>query len=196
MTLDFWFDYSSPFAYLAALRVEALAARAGAELRWRPMLLGAVFRSAGQVDVPLHAMNPARQAYSLRDLLDQAAFYGLPFRFNPHFPLRTVLPLRVTLGVAEQGRDAAAFARRVFLATWAEERQVADPEVLVDLGAPREVVEGADRWKAALHASTAEALEAGVFGAPSFVVDGRWLFWGGDRMDQVEDCLKGWVPPA
>ena len=60
MTLDFWFDFSSPFAYLASTQVDGLAARTGATLRWRPMLLGAVFKTIGQVDVPLHAANPAK----------------------------------------------------------------------------------------------------------------------------------------
>lgn len=195
MTLDFWFDYSSPFAYLAAMRVEALAARHGAALRWQPMLLGAIFREVGQVDVPLYAMNPARQAWTRRDLVEQAEFHGIPFRFSPHFPLRTVLPLRVTLAMAEMG-DPAPFIRRVFLATWAEGLDTSDPEVLRRLGAPEAVVRGADAWRRALYAQNEAAIAAGVFGTPSFVVDGRWLFWGGDRMDQVEACLSGWRPPA
>lgn len=192
MTLDFWFDYASPFAYLAAMRVDALAARTGAELRWRPMLLGAVFRAVGQADVPLFVMNPAKQAWNLRDLQEWATYLDIPFRFNPHFPLRTVLPLRVTLGHPQR----AAFARRVFEACWGEGLDVARPEVLVDLGADPALVAGAEAWKPALYAETQAALDAGVFGTPTFLVDGRWLFWGQDRMDQVERCLRGWVPPA
>lgn len=193
MKVDFWFDYASPFAYLAATQVPGLVARSGAEVRWRPMLLGALFRAVGQVDVPLASFSDAKQRWVLRDLQEWAEWWQVPFRFNPHFPVRTVLPLRVTLGHP----DPADFARRVFHATWAEGLNPAEPGVLVDLGAPAELVRDAERWKPALFANTQEAEARGVFGTPTFDVEGRWLFWGQDRLDQLEDVLTGrWSPPA
>lgn len=191
MKLDFWFDFSSPYAYLASTQVDALAARTGADLTWRPMLLGAVFREVGQVDVPMLAASPAKQAYYARDLERWAAWWAAPFRFPSRFPIRTVLPLRVFCA----NRDVA-FAHRVFRAAWAEDRDVSHPAVLVELGADAADIEAAAGQKQALFDSTAAAVAAGVFGAPTFVVEGRWLFWGQDRMDMVERCLSGWTPPA
>lgn len=192
MKLDFFFDFSSPFAYLASTQVDALAARCGAQLRWRPMLLGAVFRAVGQVDVPIAAMSPAKQRYLAKDLDRWAAWWGVPFRWTSHFPLRTVLPLRAFLAHPAP----LPFAHRVFRAAWAEDRDIADPAVLRDCGADEAVLAAAPAQKEALVASTQAALEAGVFGAPAFVVDERWLFWGQDRLDQVEKALRGWTPPA
>jgi 2-hydroxychromene-2-carboxylate isomerase len=192
MTLDFWFDFSSPFAYLASTQVDALAARTGATLRWRPMLLGAVFKAVGQVDVPLFAMNEAKQRHTAEDFRRWAAWWGVPLVFPSRFPLRTLLPLRTWLSQP----DPIPFAHAVFRAAWAEDRDITDPDVLRACGATEEALAAAPGNKQALSDATADAVAAGVFGAPTFVVDGRWLFWGQDRMEMVEKCLGGWVPPA
>jgi 2-hydroxychromene-2-carboxylate isomerase len=193
VTLDVWFDYASPFAYLASTQVDALAARTGATLRWRPMLLGAVFRAVGQADVPLYAMSEPKRSWFLGDLTQWAAWWDVPFRYNPHFPLRTVLPLRVTLAAADPG----PLVHRLYRAAWVHGLDIADPSVLVDIGVDPALVAAADGQRDALRTNTDEAVARGVFGAPSFVVDDRWLFWGQDRLDQVEDVLRGtWTPPA
>ena len=187
---DFWFDFSSPFAYLASTQVEAVAARTGVPVRWRPFLLGALFRAVGQVDVPIHAMPQAKQRYIFADLQRFADLQGVPLTWPSDFPLRTLLPLRAFLAHPEP----IPFAHRVFAAAWGNGRNIAEPAVLLECGATEEVL-ATDR-KQALIDSTAAAVAAGVFGAPAFVVRGQWLFWGNDRLDQVERCLRGWDPPG
>lgn len=191
-TLDFWFDFSSPFAYLASTQVDALAARTGATLRWRPMLLGAVFNAVGQVNIPISSFSEAKRRYYARDLERWAEQWHVPFVWNPVFPLRTVLPLRAFLAHP----DPVPFAHRVYAAAWADGWDVADPAVLRECGASDEVLAAAPAQKEALFAETEEALRLGVFGAPSFIVDGQHLFWGQDRLGMVERALRGWVPPG
>jgi 2-hydroxychromene-2-carboxylate isomerase len=194
MTLDFWFDFSSPYAYLASTQVAALAERTGASVRWRPMLLGALFKQLGQADAPLLAASEAKQRHYLGDLQRWAAWWEVPYTFPSRFPMRTVLALRTFLAHPEP----VPFAHHVFRAAWAEDRDISDPAVLAACGATDEVLAAAGGQKQALVDATAEALAVGVFGTPTFVVHGAqdWLFWGQDRLDMVERCLKGWVPPA
>ena len=128
MRLVFSFDFASPFAYLAATQVDALAARTGATLVWRPILLGGLFRELGGADVPLFTMPPPKRALIEADLARWAAWWGVPLRWPTTFPLRTVLPLRATLAHP----DPVPFARRVFHAAWGEGRDVGDPAVLRD----------------------------------------------------------------
>jgi 2-hydroxychromene-2-carboxylate isomerase len=188
--LNFYFDFSSPFSYLASTRVEELAARTGATLRLRPMLLGAVFRAVGQVDAPILAMNEPKRQFVLADLGRWAAHWGVPVVWPTAFPIRTVLPLRVWLRQPTAERMHAIYA-----AAWGRGEDVGDPAVLRSLGIPDEDIDNAATERDALVASTQSALGAGVFGAPSFVVDGR-LYWGQDRLAHVEAALTGWTPPA
>lgn len=192
-TVDFWFDYSSPFAFLAATQIRGLAERTGAAVRLRPFLLGALFKALGQADVPLFAFSDAKRRWYLRDLMLWAERWGQPFQFSPHFPLRTVLALRCTLAA----QDPQGFAARVFRAAWIEGRDIADPAVLRDLGGDPDVAEG---QRAALFENNQEALATGVFGTPTFIVRRPGIapqrFWGQDRISQVEDVLRGWVAPG
>lgn len=192
-TMDFWFDYSSPFAYLASTQIPAIEARTGATIRWRPMLLGALFKAVGQADVPLFAMNEAKRNWFVRDVGEWAAWWGVPFHFNPFFPIRTLLPLRVTF----LHPDPVAFAQRVYRAAWVEGLNVADAAVLRDLGTDPALIEEANATqKQALIDNTNEAAALGAFGAPTFVVNGRHLYWGQDRFDQIEAELRGEWEPA
>lgn len=192
-TLDLYWDFSSPYAYLASTQAEALAARTGARLEWRPMLLGAVFKTIGQVDVPLLAFSEAKRTYMLKDITRWAAHWNVPFRFPSRFPMNTVKALRVYLALPEARR--AAFRAATFRAFWADDRDIADDAVLREL-----VGEGADEVlartqdpaiKQALFAATERAVKAGVFGAPTWVVDEKELFWGQDRIPLVERALVG-----
>ncbi|MBI5514584.1 MAG: 2-hydroxychromene-2-carboxylate isomerase [Deltaproteobacteria bacterium] len=189
--LELYWDFSSPFAYLASAQAEALAARTGAALVHRPMLLGGLFKALGQDDVPLLSFGEARQRYYHRDLERLAAWWGVPFRFPSRFPLRTVLPLRVYLALPEARRGA--FRHGVFRAAWAEDRDVSDPAVLTELlgdGAAEVLLRAStDEVKSALRSATDRALAEGVFGAPTWVVDGTELFWGQDRIPLVESAL-------
>lgn len=186
--VEFFFDFSSPYAYLASTQVDRL----DAEVVWRPMLLGAVFKAVGMHDVPLFSYSEPKRRHAVADFSRWAGRWSADFRFSSTFPLRTVLPLRCFLAHP----DPVPFAHRVFRAAWVEDRDVSDPAVLADCGASPEVLAAATDRKQALHDATAYALDRGVFGAPSFRVDGKWLFWGQDRLPMVERVLAGWVPPV
>lgn len=194
--VEFWYDFSSPFAYLASTQVEALAARTGAKLVWRPFLLGALFKQIGTADVPLMTFPPPKQKWVADDLARFAGLYQVPFRFPSVFPIRTVLPLRVALA---SGDDIARVSQALFRAAWAEDRDIGNPEIVrqicSELGLAGELCESAnaDPHKARLRSSTEEAERAGVCGAPCFRV-GEVVFWGQDRMELVEKALGGWVP--
>ncbi len=218
-TLDFYFDFASPFAYLASTQIEAIARDTKATLRWHPMLLGAIFKQLGTPNVPLFAMPAPKQRLYRLDMLRSAEILDIPFAFPTRFPLNTVRALRCYLVLAEHDESSShapspsassvpagpahAFAHRVFKACWAEDRDPADPEtlrtLLDEIGAPADDVIAAstgDRAKQALRTATSAALEAGVFGAPTCIVKGELLFWGHDRLHMVKEALKGWIPPV
>jgi 2-hydroxychromene-2-carboxylate isomerase len=192
MQVIFTYDFASPFAYLAATQIEALAARTGASVVWRPVLLGGLFRDLGGVDVPLFTMPPPKRALVEADLERWAAWWGVPLRWPSVFPLRSVLALRVTLAHP----DPVPFARRVFHAAWAEGRDVGDPAVLRACGADDALLEAAPSMRDRLRQLTDEARSEGVFGVPTFQVEGRGIFWGQDRLPMLEAVLRGWKPPV
>ena len=198
-TLDFWFDFSSPFAYLGATQIEAVAAAAGAVVRYRPLLLGALFKDLGTADVPLLGMVEAKRRYVAAELDRWARWYGVDFRFTSRFPMRTVNALRLTLLAGER---APALIARLFRALWVEDRDLAsDAELRAQAAAVGLDPALVDRTsepaiKQALVASTAAARAAGVFGVPAMIVDDRFLFWGQDRLDLVAAALRGWQPES
>lgn len=194
MAIDFYFDFSSPFAYLAATQVEGVAARHRADVRWCPILLGGLFRDLGGVDVPLFTMPPPKRAFIEADLRAWAAWWGVPLRWPDPFPIRSVLALRATL--AHPPHAQAAFARRVFHAAWGEGEDIADPAVLRACGADDALLAAAPGMRDDLRARTDAARARGVFGVPTFVVDDGVLLWGQDRVPMLEAVLSGWIPPA
>lgn len=191
-TLELYWDFSSPFAYLGYMQAEALARRAGATLVQRPMLLGGLFKQVGQPMVPLSTWPPSKQAYYFEDMRRSAEAAGVPFKFPSRFPMNTIKALRVYLALPEARRDA--FARAAFKAYWAEDRDIADDAVLGDLLGV-DAIAVLDRTQApeikqALAEATTRAVSAGVFGAPAWVVDGKDLYWGQDRIVLVERALR------
>jgi 2-hydroxychromene-2-carboxylate isomerase len=197
-TLEVYWDFSSPFAYLGSAQIAGLAARTGANVVWHPLLLGGLFREIGMPDVPLASFPEAKQRYTMKDLDRWAAYWGVPFRFPSRFPMRSLDALRFYLALPESRR--APFRDAVFRAYWAEDRDIADRAVLAacvgDETIAREALAkaGSDEVKAELRASTERAAARGVFGVPTFVVrrSGREeeLFWGQDRIELVEDALS------
>ena len=199
--VDFWYDFSSPWTYLASMQIEAVAARAGATLTWRPMLLGAVFKEVGTANVPLLAMSEAKRRYTARDLHDWAAYWKVPFRFATRFPMRTVTALRLALLAGDR---IAPLSHALFRALWVDDRDLADDATLREL-ADAQGFDGAallartqePAVKQQLADSTREAVARGVFGAPTFIVAhprGEMLFWGQDRLELVAKALGGWRP--
>jgi 2-hydroxychromene-2-carboxylate isomerase len=196
--LIFFFDFSSPFAYFGATQVEAVAARAGAVTRYRPFLLGGLFRDIGTPSVPLSVMPEAKRRHAFIDMARWADHYGIPFRFPSRFPMNTVKPLRIVLAQPEDARRALVVP--IFQAYWADDRDISDDAVLRDIAAQAGIDADAalektkdEAIKAELKAATEKAKEAGVCGAPSFLV-GDQLFWGQDRLMFVEKALGGWRP--
>jgi 2-hydroxychromene-2-carboxylate isomerase len=200
--LQFWYDFSSPWTYLAATQIEVVAERAGAELAWRPFLLGALFKQIGTHDVPLLQMSEAKRRYAARDLHYWASHWGVPFQFATRFPMRTVTALRLALLA---GDKIAPVSRDLFRALWVDDRDLNDEAVLSEildahgLDPKATLARTQDpEIKQQLIANTTEAVERGVFGAPTFIVEqaeGDLLFWGQDRLDFVERALGGWRPP-
>lgn len=198
--LSFFFDFSSPFSYLAATQIEAVAARHAARVRYKPFLLGALFKSVGTPDVPLLQMSPPKQRHTAADLARWADYWGVPFRFPSRFPMNTIKPLRMVL----QLDDDATRARLVpplYRGYWVDDRDLSDDATLTELASAAgfdgpALVRGTQdaAVKAQLKAATDEAVAAGVFGAPTFVV-GDQLFWGQDRLVFVEKALEGWHAP-
>jgi 2-hydroxychromene-2-carboxylate isomerase len=189
----FW-DYSSPFAYLGMSQVDEVARRAGATVESRPMLLGGLFKAIGQVNVPMASWSAERQAYVMADMPRWAAYWGVPFSFPTRFPMNSVKALRATLAAPASLHRALRDA--IFRAYWAEDRDISDDAVLAELlasvGADAAAVLAATQApevKAELIAATQLAVERGVFGAPTFIVDGE-LFWGQDRLDLVDERLR------
>jgi len=193
-TVEFWFDVGSPAAYLAWHRLPKIAKEAGAQIDYRPMLLGGVFQATSNQS-PM--MVPAKGKWMQRDLARFARRGGTEFRHNPHFPINTLTLMRGAVALQMQG-DARMlpYVDAVYRAIWADERNMNDPQVvgavlqqagfdpqaLLALTAEPEV-------KERLKTVTAEAVQRGVFGAPTFFVDGE-MYWGQDRLDWVEEALK------
>lgn len=192
-TIDFYFDFGSPAAYLAYTQLPHLCADTGAALVWKPMLLGGVFQATGNRSP---AEVQAKGSYMNDDLQRFAGRYGVPFVHNPHFPINTLLLMRGATGLQmrEPGRFGA-YVDAVFHAMWVEPRNLNDPAtvgaVLQEAGfdaAQLLALANAQDVKDRLKANTQEAVERGVFGAPTMFVGGQ-MFWGQDRLDFVREAL-------
>jgi len=190
----FYFDFSSPYSYLAGELIDALAAKYGRTVDWRPMLLGAVFKVTGSV--PLVQI-PVKGEYSLRDFSRSARFHDLPFKFPEKFPLATLSAARAYYWLLEQDGDLARrFAQAVFRAYWVDGRDISDLAVVQDIAAklgiaPDALAEAVAKpeIKERLKQETEGAIAKGIFGAPYFIVDAE-PFWGVDRLPQLEQWLK------
>ena len=189
-TLDFYFDFASTYSYPAAMRIGALAAAAGVTLRWRPFLLGPIFKAQGLETSPFN-LYPVKGQYMVRDIERLCADLGLAFRRPEPFPAHSLLAGRVgTVGVAEGW--VAKFAPALYRAEFSEGRRIDDPtvvgSVLADIGVDAEKALAraqSDEIKGALRGATEDAQRAGIFGAPSFVTENGELFWGNDRLEQA-----------
>jgi 2-hydroxychromene-2-carboxylate isomerase len=192
-TVEFFFDFGSPTTYLACTQLPRIARETGARLVWRPMLLGGVFKATGNAS-PVTV--PAKGRWMAGDIARWAARWGVPFAFNPHFPINTLTLMRGAVGL--QLRQPEAFARyvdAVFDALWVHPRNLGDAAelaaVLVQAGldpAAFMALVGDAEVKAALVANTEEAVARGVFGAPTCFV-GDEMFFGQDRLDFVRESL-------
>jgi len=196
--IDFYFDFSSPYGYLASTRIDAIAAKHGRSVNWHPVLLGAVFRITGST--PLASI-PLKGEYSARDMARCARLLGVPFKLPSKFPLPTQAAARLTVWAQQPDPvHAKHLAAALYRAYFAEDRDISNPEVCADVARAC----GYDRAlalaglndqsvKDRLKAEMDEAVARKVFGSPYFIVDGE-PFWGADRLDQVERWMAtgGW----
>ncbi len=186
--LEFWFEFASTYSYPAAMRIERLAAEAQVDVRWRPFLLGPIFKAFGWNDSPFN-IYAAKGRYMWRDLERICAADGVPLKLPPvTFPQNGLKAARLALS-GEGAAWAPAFTRAVFLANYAEQKDISADDILaailtglgVDAAAAVEAANAPEN-KDALKQQTEEAMARGLFGAPSFVV-GDELFWGNDRLE-------------
>lgn len=192
--IEFYFDFSSPYAYLASEKIEAIATRFGRSVAYKPILLGAIFKTLG--GAPLTEVR-LKGDYSRRDFARSARFAGVPFNLPTPFPIGTVAAARGLLWLQSQGSSkSVSYVHRCFRAYFAEGRDLSQPEVLAevarDLGIdPKALAAGTQEpaVKDRLKALNDEALARGVFGAPFIFVDGE-PFWGHDRLPQIERWLE------
>ncbi|MEO6626220.1 MAG: 2-hydroxychromene-2-carboxylate isomerase [Burkholderiaceae bacterium] len=192
-TVDFYFDFGSPAAWLAYTQLPKLAVDTGSTVVMKPMLLGGVFQSTGNrppISVPL------KGSYLFKDLGRYARRYGVPLVMNPHFPVNTITLMRADVGLTMRS-DArlAAFRDAVFRGIWVDQQAMADPATLAAVlskagfdPAAMAVLAADPAVKEELKARTQEAVDRGVFGAPTFFV-GEQMFWGQDRLEFVREAL-------
>ena len=190
-SVDFYYDFSSPFAYLGSTQIERVAAEKDAKVVFKPFLLGALFKEIGTPLIPLHTFPEAKQRYQMLDMKRWAAHWSVPFAFPSSFPINTVNALRLTLAVDEAKRPA--LSHRIMRLVWAEDGVPDEAGLrtcLADVGLDPELVAKTKdpEVKQLLFAATQEAVDAGVCGAPTFIVDGE-LYWGQDRLHFVSDAL-------
>ncbi|KWR79679.1 MULTISPECIES: 2-hydroxychromene-2-carboxylate isomerase [Pseudomonas] len=192
-SVEFYFDFGSPTSYLAYTQLPGICAAAGAELVYRPVLLGGVFQATGNAS-PIAV--PAKGRYTLIDMQRFARRYGVPLKMNPHFPINTLLLMRAATGVQlRQPERFEALLACVFKGMWVDALNLGDaavlgpllaeagfePQALLALAAEQEV-------KDALKANTEAAIKRGMFGAPTLFV-GDEMFFGQDRLDFVREAL-------
>lgn len=194
-TVKFYFDYSSPYAYLGSTQIERVAKENGGTVEVVPFLLGALFNSIGAPMVPFLAVNQARQNQLRLDLVRYANHWNVPFFFNNTFPLNTVKALRLTL--LTEGTQQQALIAALMKAAWADNKNIGEDtvlsEILESVGLPSSLIARTQEQsvKDKLKANTDEAIRIGCPGAPCFLV-GDQLFWGQDRLEFVGKALKGW----
>ncbi len=193
--IDFYFDFSSPYGYFAAMRIDALAAKYGRQVEWHPILLGVVFQTTGGTPLP---MMPLKGPYALHDFERTARFHGIPFKLPATFPLATQGAARAMLWVNNHHgiERAVAFAKAVYTAYFAEGVNIGEPMNVVQIGTdlgldPHALATGMDSApiRDQLKAEIKLALARGVFGSPFVIIDGE-AFWGFDRVEQIEALLK------
>jgi len=193
-SIEFYFDFGSPTAYLAYTQLPQIAAAAGAELIYKPVLLGGIFQSTHNAS-PM--MVPAKGKYMLLDLSRFARRYGVPLKFNPHFPINTLQLMRGAAGVQLRlPQRFAAYVDILYRAMWVDGLNLGDAAVLGEVLAqggfdPQEILGLASdaAVKEHLKNETEAAVKRGLFGVPAMFVDGA-MFFGQDRLDFVREALQ------
>jgi 2-hydroxychromene-2-carboxylate isomerase len=191
-TVEFFFDFGSPASYLAWTQLPQIADKAGAQIIWRPMLLGGVFKATGNQSP---VMIPSKGTWMLKDLARFARRYNVQMNFNPHFPINTLTLMRGAAGY--QGSERFEhYVKIIFEALWVEKKNLGKPEVVAEVlsaagfdPAEFERLVSDETVKERLKATTEEAIKRGVFGAPTCFV-GEEMHFGQDRLDFISEALS------
>jgi 2-hydroxychromene-2-carboxylate isomerase len=190
--VEFYYDFSSPYSYLASTKIEGICAKYRAELDWRPFLIGGVYKETGN-RAPLEV--PAKKAYMIQDVKNWANHYGIELNFPDLFPVNSVKSMRGALVAKEQGR-IGDYTHTLFKFYWVRNDDISQDDILRlalnDLDMDHELFIkriNEQEIKDELRTETAEAVRRGAFGAPTIFV-GDKMFWGNDRLLFVESYLK------
>lgn len=193
MKVEFYYDFTSPYTYIASTRIEKICEDNGAELEWKPFFMGGLFVDMG-VKAPIDIAN--KFAYVKQDTQDLAKHYGVDFKFPAVFPLRSVKPMRGAFVAAEKGK-LTEYTHEMFRLFWTKGWDLGEDDVLKEAVAsigidPEWFIAriGEQEIKDRLREETSKAAARGVFGAPTIFVVGK-MFWGNDRLDYVDEYLKG-----
>jgi 2-hydroxychromene-2-carboxylate isomerase len=193
-SIDFFYDLASTYSYITAMRIAPLAKEAGVTVRWRPFLLGPIFKAQGYETSPFN-IHQAKGHYMVRDCERQCAALGVPFRLPTPFPAMSLLAARVALVGLSVGWGEE-FSRAVYRAEFGNGLNIGNPTVIAaivqNLGHDSTATLAralSDEIKGRLRAETGEAQGLGIFGAPSFIAGGE-LFWGNDRLEQALDLAS------
>ena len=201
-TLEFFYDFSSPYAYLAHEEVARVAAANGAQLVYRPFFLGGLFKGLGSALVPINEATEQKRAWLRKDIYRWAEVRELPLAWPSRFPMNTIAALRVVLQLLgpEHHEAHGRVCGAIFRAYWGHDKDISDPavlaEVLTSAGVDAQALLEGTRdpaVKASLFAATEEAQARGAIGAPTCFVDDL-CFWGQDRLEMAAMALKGWRP--
>ncbi len=193
--IDFYFDFSSPYSYLLSEKIDALAARFGRAVRWRPILLGAVFKAAGSA--PLTRQYSPKATYSILDFDRSARFMGVPYRHPEVFPVASQYAARACYWLEEhQPAAARPFAQAVFRALFVDNTDISSLDTVLEIatrcGVDRNTLSAtvqSPEMKTRLKNEVDAAIALGVFGAPYILIDGQ-PFFGADRLPQIEHWLQ------
>lgn len=198
-TVEFFYDYSSPWTYLAFTKIDGLCRKYNAGLQWRPFLVGGVFNTVNPSVYEFREKGvPAKQQYMAKDMSDWARYYGLKIVMSPSvFPVNSVKALRGALVALEHTGKFLPYSYRVFEAYWGEDQDISQDEVLRKIVAAvgldeEEYFDKIKRqdYKDRIRANTDAVIERGGFGTPTIYVNGDSMFFGNDRLVLVEEELK------
>lgn len=192
--IEFHFDFSSPYSYIASEQIDQLAARHGRAVAYKPVLLGAVFKVAGSA--PLTELYEPKARYAVRDFTRSARYVGVPYRHPSRFPIASIAAKRAVLWLQQHRPELATpFIHAVYRAFFVDDRDISDAAVVGEIAQgvgidPAELAAGVQQpeIKERLKTQVDQAIAAGIFGAPTIIVDGE-VFWGNDRIPQIERWL-------
>lgn len=192
--IEFYFDLGSPYSYLGFYQLQKIAADKQAQIIWKPMLLGGVFKATGNSS-PMAV--PAKAKYSMQDLARWSKYWDIPVQMNPYFPINTLMLMRLVTAIQRyQPEKFIVVVTGLFNAMFGQPRSLNDPQefiqVATELGLDREQVQSwlnDENVKTQLKAVTQDAIERGVFGAPTCFVNDE-MFWGVDHLHFVELALS------